>query len=103
MISIFSRQKMSFVKELTFFCTIVYIPRDIFGKHLRADFIREKEIFVGIRTIWISKVCLVSDERGMHPAAISITNPQKRTDPDLNQLNFPYFNPFATDSLSLNP
>ena len=45
MLSFFCGQEMSFVKELTFFCTIVYIPKDMFEKHLSPDFIKEKEIF----------------------------------------------------------
>ena len=70
MLSFFSRQEMSFVKGLTFFCMIVYIPKDMYEKHLSPDFIKEKEIFAEIPTIWISNVCLVSDEREMDPAAV---------------------------------
>ena len=39
----------------------------------------KRKIFAEIQT-----TCLVSDERGMDPAVISITNPQKEIDPDFN-------------------
>ena len=58
----------------------------------------KRKIFAEIQT-----TCLVSGERGMDPAVISITNPQKEIDPDFNsffryQLYFPYFNPSPTNS-----